>query len=89
MTYTALARGFISKSHLHRLQDVQNMTLRLFGGYDRYTRIELLHSDNKIPINQSSAYDLISRDAVAVMHGNQYTFIFHCRPSLCIYVSVL
>ena len=35
---------------MNRLQDVQNKALSLIGGYDRYTKIEQLHSDNEIPM---------------------------------------
>ena len=48
MTYAAPAWGFISKSNMNPLQAVQNRTLRLIGGYDKYTRIKQLHSDNEI-----------------------------------------
>ena len=48
MTYAAPAWSFISKTKMKCLQVVQNRTLRLILGYDRYTRSEQLHSDNEI-----------------------------------------
>ena len=48
MAYAAPAWGFISKSCMRRLQAVQNRALRLIGGYDRYTRNDVMHSDLEI-----------------------------------------
>ena len=49
MTYASPAWGFISKSHMQRLQVVQNWTLRVIGNHDWYTRIDKMHSDTQIP----------------------------------------
>ena len=48
MIYAAPAWAFITKSSVRRLQAVQNQALRLIGGYDRYTRNDVMHSDLEI-----------------------------------------
>ena len=49
MTYASPAWAFIPKASMQRLQVVQNMALRLIGGYDWYARINKMHSDLEIP----------------------------------------
>ena len=49
MTYAATVWAFIPKTMMERLQGVQNMTLRLIGGYFRHMPIEKLHLDLEIP----------------------------------------
>jgi hypothetical protein len=48
MTYAALAWAFTTNRSMLRLQAVQNRALRLIGGYDRYTRNDVMHSDLEI-----------------------------------------
>ena len=53
MTYAAPAWAFITKSSMRRLQAVQNRALRLIGGYDRYSRNDVMHSDLEIVMLES------------------------------------
>ena len=48
MTYAAPEWAFITKSSLRHRQAVQNRALRLIGGYGRYTRNYVMHSDLEI-----------------------------------------
>jgi hypothetical protein len=53
MTYASPAWAFISKKNSNRLKVVQNRTLRIIGGYDRYTRADKMHFDHEIPKHKS------------------------------------
>ena len=61
MTYASPVWAFISKTNMNRLQVVQNKALRIIGGYDWYTRTELLHFDNEILMLNSFIKKLASK----------------------------
>ena len=69
MTYASPAWAFIPKSSMNRLQAVQNRGLRLIGSYDRYIRLDKMHSELEIISSKDLALKLY---ASAKLSRNKY-----------------